>query len=209
MTEFARLVPRAPVPPLKVGTVGGPCWRLCDQKPKHFTLVLFYRGLHCTQCKAQLRELEEKVFAFHKRGVSVLAVSADSRERAERTAVDWGIENLTLCWGLSMDQARAWGLYISEGRGLSVSGLEEPPFFVEPAAYLVNPDGTLFAGMVQTMPFARPRLDDLLGAIDWVTRTGLQPRGDSPGPLPATEAPAVCACNEQSAGIMSNVIAAE
>ena len=181
MTEFSRLMPGAPVPPLKVGTVGGPCWRLCDQKPKHFTLVLFYRGLHCAGCQSQLTELEEKFEQFHRRGVSVLAVSADSRARAERTAQTWGIDRLTLCWGLSMDQARAWGLYISEGRGTAPSGIEEPPHFVEPAMFLVRPDGTLYSGMVQTMPFARPRLDDVLAAIDEVTRTGAAPRGNSCG----------------------------
>ena len=74
MSEFARLQPTKLVPPLKVKTVGGPCWRLCDQKPKHFTLVLFYRGLHCRFCEAQLREFEARYDDFHKLGVRVLAV---------------------------------------------------------------------------------------------------------------------------------------
>jgi peroxiredoxin len=208
MTEFARLVPRAPVPPLRVGTVGGPCWRLCDQKPEHFTVVLFYRGLHCTGCQAQLKELDAKFDSFHSRGVSVLAVSADSRERAERTARDWGIEKLTLCWGLSMEQARAWGLYISEGRGINAAGIEEPDFFVEPAVFLVNPDGTLYAGMVQTMPFARPRLDDLLAAIDHMTRRGLPPRGDSDGRRATGESPC-CGTDYQAGRAYGNGVAAE
>jgi peroxiredoxin len=181
MTDFARLMPRAPVPALRVGTVGGPRWRLCDQKPKYFTVVLFYRGYHCASCRAQLKELEAKYGEFHRRGVSVLAVSADTRERAERTAAEWGIDKLALCWGLSMEQAREWGLYISEGRGVNAAGVEEPEFFVEPAVFLINPDGTLFAGMVQTMPFARPRLDDLMAAIDYMTRAGQPPRGNSTG----------------------------
>jgi peroxiredoxin len=177
MSEFARLMPGAPVPPLRVGTVGGPCWRLCDQKPKNFTLVLFYRGLHCGACRQQLKEVEEKVEAFRALGVRVIAVSADSRDRAEATAVRWGIDQLTLCWGLTLDQARAWGLYVSEGRGVSKEGIEEPAFFVEPAMFLVKPDNSLFAGIVQTMPFARPRLDDVLKAIGYVIETGMEPRG--------------------------------
>lgn len=200
MTDFARLAPGAPVPPLRVGTVGGPCWRLCDQKPKNFTLVLFYRGYHCLFCWKQLQELEEKFEQFQKRGVSVLAVSADTRERAERTAEDWGIDQLTLCWGLTMDQARAWGLYISKGRGRSIRGIEEPEFFVEPAMFLVRPDGTLFSGMVQTMPFARPRIDDLLNGIDFVVANNVLPRGEadgisaavSAGPAPPDMGEAAC-----------------
>ncbi len=191
MPEFARLMPGAAVPPLRVGTVGGPCWRLCDQKPKHFTLVLFYRGLHCSGCQSQLKELEAKYEDFHSRGVSLLAISADTRARAERTAEAWKIDRLTLCWGLTIDQARAWGLYVSEGRGVNAAGIEEPAWFVEPAMFLVSPDNTLFAGMVQTMPFARPRLDDLLGAIDDAVRTGKGPRGASLGPaaVPGEEVP--------------------
>jgi peroxiredoxin len=210
MSEFARLMPRAPVPPLRVGTVGGPCWRLCDQKPKHFTVVVFYRGLHCPGCRSQLKELEAKFDAFHARGVSVLAVSADTRERAERTAADWGIDKLTLCWGLTMDQARAWGLYISEGRGTSPNGVEEPDFFVEPAIFLVAPDSTLVAGMVQTMPFARPRLDDLLAAIDWLARTGQPPRGDSNGRRePPRPDPCGCSASAGDEDDLARGVAAE
>ncbi|WP_181708568.1 redoxin domain-containing protein [Chthonobacter rhizosphaerae] len=181
MADFARLMPRAPVPPLRVGTVGGPCWRLCDQKPKNFTLVLFYRGLHCASCKVQLQEWEAHAAAFRERGVRVIAVSADSRERAERAAETWGIDEITLCWGLTLDQARAWGLYVSEGRAVGDGGVEEPAFFVEPALFLVRPDNTLFAGILQTLPFARPRLEDVLAGLDAIIATGAQPRGDYTG----------------------------
>jgi hypothetical protein len=44
--------------------------------------------------------------------------------------------------------ARLWGLYVSAGHG------EEPAFFNEPGVFLVRPDGTLYYGSTQTMPFA-------------------------------------------------------
>ena len=181
MSEFARLQPTKLVPPLKVKTVGGPCWRLCDQKPKHFTLVLFYRGLHCRFCEAQLREFEARYDDFHKLGVRVLAVSTDTQARAEQAVEEWGLDQLTVCWGLSLDQARAWGLYISDGRGLSNRGLPEPRHFVEPALFLVRPDGTLFGGIVQTMPMARPSIEDLLAGIRYIITEGAEPRGTSSG----------------------------
>ena len=59
--------------------------------------------------------------------------------------------------------------------------MEEPPFFVEPALFLVRPDGTLYSGMVQTMPFARPHLDDVLAMIDYVVARDLPPRGEYEG----------------------------
>lgn len=181
MKEFARLQPGQPVPPLRVKTVGGPCWRLCDQKPKHFTLVVFYGGYHCLFCERQLKEIEANYERFCKLGVRVLAVSADTRERAELTAEEWGLDKLTLCWGLTMDQARAWGLYISRGRGRSSRGIDEPAFFTEPAVFFVRPDGTLHSAIVQSMPIARPRLEDLLHGIEYVLSHNVGPRGDSDG----------------------------
>lgn len=165
MSDLSRLEPSRPVPPLRVKTVGGPCWRLCDQKPKHFTLIQFYRGLHCRLCEAQLREFEARYDDFCKLGVRVLAVSTDDHERAERAVAEWGLDKLTVCWGLSLEQAKLWGLYISDGRGVSNRGVTEPERFVEPALFLVRPDGTLYGGIVQTMPMARPRIDDLLDGI--------------------------------------------
>ncbi len=44
MTSINPLIPRQPVPALEVETVGGGTWRLADQSPENFTLVVFYRG---------------------------------------------------------------------------------------------------------------------------------------------------------------------
>ena len=177
MSTSARLIPNQPVPPLRVKTVGGPCWRLCDQKPQHFTLVLFYRGLHCAFCKAQLQAYEARYEEFRKLGVRVLAISADSRERAEQAARDWHLDELTVCWGLTLDQARDWGLYLSEGHGKIIDGVEEPDWYVEPAMFFIKPDGRLYAGMVQTMPMARPRIDDVLAGVRFAIDTDFEPPG--------------------------------
>ena len=44
MTSLTPLYPRQPVPALEVATVGGGTWKLADQRPDHFTMVVFYRG---------------------------------------------------------------------------------------------------------------------------------------------------------------------
>jgi hypothetical protein len=56
--------------------------------------------------------------------------------------------------------------------------VEEPPLFSEPAIYLVRPDGTLYFGMVQTMPFARPHFDDILKALEFVIAKTYPARGE-------------------------------
>ena len=43
-----------------------------------------------------------------------------------------------------------------------------PPLFSEPGLFLVRPNGELYFASVQTMPFARPALADLLGGLDFV-----------------------------------------
>ena len=95
-------------------------------------------------------------------------ISSDDQERASETKEKWGIENLAIGYGLSIDRAREWGLFISTGRGKTSVGVEEPPLFSEPGLYLVRPDGTLYASSLNTMPLARPNFGELLKALDFI-----------------------------------------
>ena len=47
--------------------------------------------------------------------------------------------------------------------------------------FLVRPDGTLFGGIIQTMPMARPSIEDLLAGIRYIINEGAEPRGTSSG----------------------------
>lgn len=180
MSAITPLMPRQPVPDLEVATVGGGTWRLKDQKPENFTMIVFYRGLHCPICSRYLADLNRKVASFAEKGVNTVVVSSDSRDRATTTKESWDIGDLTVGYGLDLDTAREWGLYISAGVGKTSTGVEEPALFNEPAIYLVKPDGTLYFGSVQTMPFARPSFAELLQAVDFVTnvRKGYPARGE-------------------------------
>ena len=178
MTDLVPLFPRQPVPPLNVSLADGGSLDLEKEEPANFTLLVFYRGLHCPICKTQLRELESKLDEFDKRGVAVAAVSSDTKERAAQTSEAWGLTRLRLGYGLDLASARRWGLFISTGRGMTSTGIEEPARFSEPALYLIRPDGTLYFGSVQTMPFARPHFSDILAAIDYVLKNNYPARGE-------------------------------
>ncbi|MGH8272632.1 MAG: peroxiredoxin-like family protein [Gammaproteobacteria bacterium] len=160
------------VPELTVARVNGQRWNLRDQKPDHFTLIVFYRGLHCPVCKVYLKDLESRIKDFRAKGVEPIAISSDTQDRAEQTAKEWGIEALPLGYGLSLDAAREWGLFISSG---AMPG--EPERFSEPGLFLVRPDGTLYAASVQTMPFARPSFKELASALDFVIEKDYPARG--------------------------------
>ena len=177
MSQITPLIPRQPVPELSVRTVGGSTWSISEQSPKNFTLVVFFRGLHCPICANYLCDLQRKLSDFTKQGVNVIAISSDSKKRAEKTAEDWGLDQLTLGYGLDLNTARRWGLFLSTGRGPTSSGVEETRLFNEPGLYLIRPDGTLYFGSVQTMPFSRPSFAEILNGLKFVLEKNYPARG--------------------------------
>jgi hypothetical protein len=58
-------------------------------------------------------------------------------------------------------------------------GIEEPALFSEPGLYLVRPDRTLYAGAVNTMPFARTNFGELLKALDFIIEKDYPARGEA------------------------------
>jgi peroxiredoxin len=178
MSDITPVLPRQAAPALKVDTIGKGTWSLSDQSPENFTLVVFFRGLHCPICKMQLNDLQNKLDEFEKRGVNVIALSSDSKERAAETVEKWGLDRLTLGYGVDLQTARNWGLYISAGKGKTSIGVEEPTLFSEPGLFLIRPDGTIYFASVQSMPFARPHFADILGAIDFVVKNDYPARGE-------------------------------
>lgn len=173
------LLSRQPVPALEVPLLSGARLRLATGEAANFTLIVFYRGYHCPLCRTYLTELNRLYDEFTTRGIVVRVLSSDTQERARRAADEWSLERLDLGYGLDEADARAWGLYISSGRGLTSTGVEEPARFSEPGLFLVRPDLTLYWANVQTMPFARPHFKDLLGAIDFVLAKNYPARGEA------------------------------
>ncbi|MFQ5568733.1 MAG: peroxiredoxin-like family protein [Rhodothermales bacterium] len=173
------LIPRKPIPDLRVPTLDGDTWILHEQTPPNFVLLAFYRGFHCPICKRYLADLHRRISDFEQRGVSVLALSSDSRDRAVRTRQEWELPDLPIGYGLSVEQARAWGLFISTSRGKTSMGVVEPDVFSEPGLFLIRPDMTLYAAIVQTMPFARPHFAEVLASLDFILEHDYPARGEA------------------------------
>ena len=176
---MTRLVPRKPVPALKVLTLDGDLWRLSEQTPERFTMLVFYRGRHCPVCKLYLEDLTKKLGDLAKRGVEVIAMSTDGEDRARDTAAVWALDGLKIGYGLSIENAREWGLYVSSSRGKTSLGIEEPALFNEPGFFLVRPDGTLYWSIVQTMPFLRPHFAELVSVLDRIEQMDYPARGEA------------------------------
>jgi len=173
------LMPNQPVPALELSLVGGGRFSLAAEKPQHFTMAVFYRGLHCPICRRYLSELETLLPEFEKRGVSVFAASSDAPERAEQAKSGWGLANLRIAYGLSIEEARKWGLYVSRSKGPTSTGVVEPDLFNEPGLFIVRPDGALYWGTTSTMPFGRPHFNEILQSLDFVIPKNYPARGDA------------------------------
>ena len=167
------ILPETKVPNLELPLINDTKWNLADQSPKNFTLLVFYRGLHCPVCQKQLEELAGKLDKFTERGTNVIAISADSEKRAKKAGEEWNVPSLPIGYNLSFDKAKEFGLHMSKG----VSD-KEPDYFTEPGIFLLRPDGTLYFSSIQTMPFARPQFDDILNAIDFIMKNDYPARGE-------------------------------
>ncbi|MBA2675076.1 peroxiredoxin-like family protein [Ramlibacter sp.] len=176
-------IPRQPAPALQVPLLSGGEFRLADETPERFTLVCFYRGLHCPICASYLKELEKQVPAFAERGVSVVTISGDTEERARAMAGKVGAERLRIGWGLPLEVARQWSLSISASRGKTSLGIEEPALFSEPGVFLLRPDQSVYWFSVQSMPFVRPNFAEIVQALDFVIKNDYPARGEYTGPL--------------------------
>jgi peroxiredoxin len=167
-----KLTPNQTAPALTVSTVNGQTWTLADQTPPNYTMIVFYRGLHCPICQTYLAELENKLDQFKDLGVESIAISGDNLEKAQTAKQEWGLDKLTIGYGQTVESMRNWGLYIS-----NAAFDYEPEIFAEPGLFLVEPDQTLYYVALNNAPFARPRFEDLLGGLQFVLSKNYPTRG--------------------------------
>ena len=78
---MSRVLPRQPAPDLTVPTLSGTTWSLAAASPQRFSLIVFYRGLHCPICTTYIAELNKSVPEFPTRGVESSAISSDTAPR--------------------------------------------------------------------------------------------------------------------------------
>ena len=166
------LMPGQQVPALSFPLTGSGQFSLNEPAPEHFTIVIFYRGLHCPICRGQLSDFQGKLDDFAELGVDVVAVSMDTLERAKQTKEDWRLDRLKVGYGLSEDDARTWGLFLSDAIKET-----EPVVFNEPGMAIVRPNGELYHWSVQTAPFGRAKAADLAGVLKFIIENDYPVRG--------------------------------
>ena len=124
-----------------------------------WTLLMVYRGKHCPRCKRYLNKLNDALSDWTEL-MDVIVVSAASQEKALKDQQEFGW-NFDLCHGLSEDQMRALGLYVSE----PLSEAETTGLFAEPGTLAIRPDGSLMLVDISNGPASRPDLEELLDGM--------------------------------------------
>lgn len=134
--------------------------------------IVVYRGAHCPICKKYLGGIEALKAKYAEAGVEIVAVTADSAERARPFIEETGFTS-PVGFGLSIEQMKALGVYVSEPR----SEKEAPAPFPEPALFVVNGEGVLQIVDKSNAPFARPDMEMILNGISFVQGNDYPIRG--------------------------------
>ncbi len=124
-----------------------------------WTLLVVYRGKHCPRCKRYLNKFNG-MLADWTALMNVVVVSADTQEKAAADKAEFGWD-FDLAYGLTEDQMRALGLYVSD----PLSEAETTERFAEPGTFAIRPDGTLMLVDISNGPASRPDLDELLDGM--------------------------------------------
>lgn len=165
---------RQSAPVLDAPLAGGGRFTLGEAPPRNFTLIIFYRGLHCHRCKGYLGEFQSLLPRFEQLGVEVIAVSCDEKARAEQSKAEWFLPRLKMGYGFDVDAGRTWGLFISRG-----VREDEPAVFTEPGLFLVDRDGKLVFAVINSVTRMRPYPEDVLAAIERILENRDSARGDA------------------------------
>ena len=101
-----------------------------------------------------MAEWEENSAELESLGGSVIAVSADSLEHAEKMQRESGAK-FPIAYGVTRDQVEALGAWWSDDRG----------GFVQPTEFLLSRGGVVFGSLYASGPIGRMSADEALYAI--------------------------------------------
>lgn len=170
MSTQSKMKAGAPFPSLPVAMVAGGETDIAGMTG--WRMLVVYRGKHCPLCKRYFKNLDGMLAEFDAAGVTVLAVSADPKEKAEVDVAEQGWR-FKVGYGLTIEQMRTLGLYVSEPR--SAQETDRP--FAEPGLFVINPAGEAHIIEISNAPFARADLAGILGGIKIIQERSYPVRG--------------------------------
>ena len=105
----------------------------------------------------------------------MLAVSADTRERALEFYEKLDLQHLQVGYEIPVGKARELGVFVS-----SKAKEEEMPLFCEPAHFLIGTNHKVFAAWISSCAFARSTPQGILDYVDFIgDKVNKVPRGSA------------------------------
>lgn len=139
---------------------------------ENWTLLVVYRGKHCSRCKKYLGILNDMRAEWMDAGFDIAVVSADTQEKAQADCDEFGWA-FDLGYALSEDQMSTLGVYVTE----PLSPQETDRRFAEPGVFVIRPDGSILLISISNGPSARPDLAELLDGMIFTKENNRPPRG--------------------------------
>ncbi len=173
---MTRIVPGTAFPALDLPRAGGGRVSNASFNADYMAVLNVYRGLHCPRCHAQFDDFIANRAALDEAGVKIVSISTDPQDRAEQAVAEWGLGDLEIGYGLTIQGARDLGLFISEAIREG-----ETAQFAEAAVFFIKPDGILWGSSVNSFPFLRPTTAMILDAISMAKNRSYPPRGNVQG----------------------------
>jgi peroxiredoxin len=144
-------------PKLDVPAVGGGTIALPAALAGSWGVILIYRGAWCPFCNAQLAGFAAEKEALDRLGVKVVALSVDDEATSAATKAK---HHLQFAVGHSADAdavAAATGAFVNAS-----------PHFLQPAGFILGPDGTVKAAAYATSAIGRVVAKDVVGFVGYL-----------------------------------------
>ena len=144
-------------PKLTVPAVGGGALALPDAFAGSWGVVIVYRGAWCPFCNAQLASYAAEKAALDGLGVKVAALSVDDEATSAATVAE---NHLQFPVGHSANAdavAAATGAFVNA-----------KPHYLQPAGFVLAPDGTVKAAVYATSAIGRMMAKDVVGFVGYL-----------------------------------------
>ncbi|SNR38149.1 peroxiredoxin family protein [Puniceibacterium sediminis] len=159
------------LPPINLPKMGGGDIVIGGVR-ENWSLVVIYRGKHCSRCKKYLTILNDMRQKWQDAGFDIVVASADPVEKVQADLNEFGW-SFDIGYDLSEQQMATLGVYVSD----PLTETETDRRFAEPGVFVVRPDGSIVLISISNGPSARPELEELLDGMIFTKEKSRPPRG--------------------------------
>jgi peroxiredoxin len=157
MTDTTLLHPGDSFPELTVALSGGRSLQLPGALAGHFGVVLFYRGLWCPYCNAQLSAFQRSRDGLAALGVSVVALSVDDEATTQNLIAKHGLQ-FPVGHGADADAVAA----------ITGAFVNPDPRYLQSTGFVLDPGGRVVVSAYSSGAIGRLVPQDVIGLVRYL-----------------------------------------